>query len=90
MALASDRGELRFDGLISPLRPPTLKDAARFGQRNSRWISQPTGMDIRADGLQLALITYRSLYLYNRAPGKTWVEVLAREPREYIGPDSRV
>jgi hypothetical protein len=43
-------------------------------------------MDISADGRLAAVITYRSLYLFERAENETWVEALQKAPVEFIGP----
>ncbi|MFP4155904.1 MAG: hypothetical protein ACLFSG_09440 [Halothiobacillaceae bacterium] len=41
---------------------------------------QPTGMDIRPDGLQMAVLTYSTVYLFNREPDQTWGEALEARP----------
>ncbi|MGC9456440.1 MAG: hypothetical protein ACP5DC_02855 [Halothiobacillaceae bacterium] len=42
---------------------------------------QPTGMDIRPDGLQLAVLTYAAVYLFDREPGQPWGEAVQNKPR---------
>lgn len=80
--------ELQFIGTMSKLRPPTRGDALIFGT-NTQWISQPTGMDIDASGRLAAIITYRSLYLFERKENETWREAFFGTPREFLGPRSR-
>ncbi len=39
-----------------------------------------TGLDLTKDGLRLAVLTYRGLYVWNRHPGEHWTSVLQRMP----------
>ena len=80
--------ELQFLGTMPKLRPPTRGDALVFGT-NTQWISQPTGMDIDASGRLAAIITYRSLYLFERGENETWREAFFGTPREFLGPRSK-
>jgi len=84
-ALSENLAELKFLGTISALRPPTPADHAQWGGRLD-WISQPTGMDISADGSEAVIITYRSLYRYRRQAGEDWLTALQRKPDEVVGP----
>jgi hypothetical protein len=84
-ALAVDEAEPEFLAEIRSFRPPQLADRRRFGQRTA-WISQPTGMDISADGQRAAVITYRSLYLFDLASAENWVQGLQSKATEIIGP----
>jgi hypothetical protein len=43
-------------------------------------------MDISDDGRTAAVITYRSLYFFERNQDETWAEAFQREPVEYPGP----
>jgi hypothetical protein len=43
-------------------------------------------MDISPDGRQAAVITYRSLYLFERVDDESWIEAFQRPPREIVGP----
>ena len=45
------------------------------------WRHQPTGLDLRADSSEAAVITYQNVYLYRRASGQTWADALAGIPR---------
>lgn len=85
LALWSDELEAEFLGEMPGLRPPTRADLVRSPARGL-WVSQPTGMDIAPDGRQAAVITYRSLYLFERAEDQTWPEAFAGAPREILGP----
>jgi hypothetical protein len=80
-----EKVELSFLGEAPTLRAPTMADLLSHKKRG-QWISQPTGMDISADGRLAAVITYRSLYLFERAENETWVEALQKAPVEFIGP----
>jgi hypothetical protein len=84
-ALTQEEAELTFLGTISTLRPPTPRDRAHFGGRTD-WISQPTGLDISADGTEAVVITYRSLYRFQREPDETWLSAMQRKPEEVVGP----
>lgn len=62
------------------LPPPTAQDL-REDPRYGRYRSQPTGMDISRDGRRLLVQTYKHAYLFERARGEDWPDVLARSPR---------
>lgn len=84
-ALNQSQAELIFLGTVAPYRPPTMADRARWGGRTD-WISQPTGLDISADGNEAVVITYRSLYRYHRREDEDWLTALQRKPEEVVGP----
>lgn len=84
-ALTESRAELEFLGTIVALRPPTIADRAKWGGRVD-WISQPTGLDIAADGSEAVVITYRSLYRFQRHPDEDWLAAMQRKPTEVVGP----
>jgi hypothetical protein len=42
--------------------------------------SQPTGLDIREDGLLAAVITYHGVFLFPRSPAESWAEAFGRKP----------
>ncbi len=46
-----------------------------------RYRAQITGVDIRADGGQLALLNYRRIMLYDRLGDESWADAVARVPR---------
>ena len=84
-ALSQDKADLEFLAEVPTFRPPTATDLLTAGKRGV-WISQPTGMDISADGKRAAVITYRSLYLWTRGDGETWAEAFQKKPFEIEGP----
>ncbi len=55
-------------------------------KQRGQWISEPTVLDISSDGRRAAVITYRSLYLFERAEGESWAEAFQKAPIEYVGP----
>jgi len=85
LALWEDELEAKFLGEVPGFRPPTRSDIIGHPKRGL-WVSQPTGMDISEDGRKAAVITYRSLYVFERLGEETWVEAFQREPAEYVGP----
>jgi hypothetical protein len=76
---------LEFLGEVPGFRPPTPIDLLREPDRGA-WISQPTGMDISADGRLAAVITYRSLYLFSRDGDESWAQAFREKPLEFRGP----
>jgi hypothetical protein len=84
-ALTEKSAELKFLGKISILRPPTPANHSQFGGRTD-FISQPTGFDISADGSEAVIITYRSLYRFQRNQDEDWLSALQRKPEEVVGP----
>lgn len=88
-AMTESSAMLEFEGKAHPFRPPTTRDYARFGARDGAWVSQPTGMDISTDGLQAAVISYRSLYLFERGENESWAAAFGRKPVEFEGPPSK-
>ena len=51
--------------------------------------SQPTGMDISADGLSAVVITYGNAFLYTKTASKNWSEAFRSSPEEIIVPRMR-
>jgi len=84
-ALHADKAELQYLGDVPGFRPPTVADLLGSKKRG-QWISNPTGMDISSDGRRAAVITYRSLYLFERVHGESWAEAFQKAPIEYVGP----
>ena len=84
-ALAEQELEAEFLVEVPGFRPPTKQDILTHPKRGL-WVSQPTGMDISPDGSLAAVLTYRSLYLFEREEGETWAEAFQRQPREFVGP----
>jgi hypothetical protein len=85
LALVEDELVATFLGEVPGFRPPTRMDMLKSHKRGL-WVSQPTGMDISEDGRTAAVITYRSLYVFERHDDESWVEAFQREPVEYLGP----
>lgn len=44
--------------------------------------TQPTGMDIAADGSVAAVVTYHGVFLFPRTPAETWAAAFSRPPVE--------
>ncbi len=86
-ALQSDETNLQYLGDVPSFRAPTTDDLLRHKKRG-KWFSQPTGLDISSDGRQAAVITYRSLYLFERTEGESWARAFLGTPIEYTGPPS--
>lgn len=84
-ALVQRHLTLDFLGEVPGFRPPTPQDMLLSPQEWAR-VSQPTGMDISADGLLAAVITYRSLYLFKRDKGQSWSQAFLESPLEIPGP----
>lgn len=42
--------------------------------------NQPTAFDVRADGRQAAILTYHTVFVFDRKPGEPWSAVFARKP----------
>lgn len=85
LALWQHEMEAEYLGEVPVFRPPTRRDIIRSPGRGF-WVSQPTGMDISPNGRMAAVITYRSLYLFQRQGQESWLEAFQRQPDEYIGP----
>ena len=85
LALVEDEMVAEFLSEVPGFRPPTRRDILSHPKRGL-WVSQPTGMDISADGRRAAVITYRSLYLFEREENQTWVQAFQLGPVEYPGP----
>lgn len=84
-ALSSEEIEAEYLTEVPGFRPPTAKELLKKPNRGFV-ISQPTGMDISADGRLAAVMTYRSLYLFRRNENESWTEAFQRKPTEFIGP----
>jgi hypothetical protein len=84
-ALSSESLTAAFLAEVPGLRPPTRRDILSSPKRGL-WVSQPTAMDISPDGRLAAVLTYRSLYLFQREEGESWSEAFQRQPEEFIGP----
>lgn len=76
-----------------PLKPATaeLQTAKKIGEIPKAlpagfppipYGTQPTGMDITADGSAAAVVTYYGLFLFPRSSGETWEKAFSRPPVE--------
>ncbi|MCG8616025.1 MAG: hypothetical protein MI802_07385 [Desulfobacterales bacterium] len=65
---------------IQTLPQPTPAD---LKEKYGKYRSQPTSMDLSADGTRLVVLTYKNGYLFRRNPNQTWEEVF-RSPPETI------
>lgn len=71
-------------GPVATIPPPSSFDLLLpYGQ----FRSQPTSMDLSADGLELIVLTYRHAYLYRRFHGQEWAAAVAEQPQTIILPD---
>jgi len=48
------------------------------------YASQPTGLDVSADGKLAAVLTYRGVYLFRRSAKESWAQAFAKAP-EILG-----
>lgn len=48
--------------------------------------TQPTAMDISADGLAAVVLTYQDAYLYRRQPRESWATAMQRQPQRIVLP----
>lgn len=67
-------------GALAGIEAPSAAELAgnpRFG----RYRAQITGADLSSDGRMLAVLNYRSAYLYARADGEAWAQAVSRAPR---------
>lgn len=67
----------RLAGVVQPSRADLARNPV-FG----RYRSQITAADLAPDGRSLAVLNYRTLYLYRRGAGEDWSEAVARRPVE--------
>lgn len=67
-------------GEVATITQPTTDDIAR-APRALDWFWQPTAMDIAGD--RMAIITYRGIFVFEKAPASTWVDALQSKPRVF-------
>jgi hypothetical protein len=68
------RGELA--GIVQPT-PAETAGNPRFG----RYRAQITAADLSSDARQLAVLNYRTAYVYARVVGEDWAEAVTRDPQ---------
>ena len=66
-------------GSVKTLPWPTKRDV-EYAPIRKEWHWQPTAMDISADGTLAAIMTYRWALVYERSPGESWMDTLAKKP----------
>ena len=67
-------------GSIDQIPQPTTREIEDGGNRG-RYRSQPTALDLAADGSRAVILTYGDAYEFIREPGESWEETLAKTPR---------
>ena len=70
--------EARLLGHLQGIEQPTEADL-RASPVYGRYRSQVTAADLSPDGRSLAVLNYRAVYLYERAPGEDWTRALAAQ-----------
>ena len=92
-SMAVDINNQRILLLSKRLRPNIIYELPLQPQENSatlvarRLVSVPgiflpTAMDMSADGLSLAMLTYKKAYVYTRRSDENWSEAIIRPPQE--------
>ncbi len=71
-------------GSVATIPPPSPLDLLLpYGQ----FRSQPTAMDLSANGRELLILTYRHAYLYRRSHDQGWAAAVAEQPQIIALPD---
>ena len=80
------------DGIVTATRlgpvtslPSPDKSDVENAPVTKDWHWQPTALDIWPDGTSAAILTYRAVYVYERATGQSWPAALKAEPRQVVG-----
>ena len=63
---------------VDRIPPPTTDDLL---QPYGRYRSQPTAMDLTADGLRAVVLTYKHAYVFRRLPGDSWEAAFTGAPQ---------
>ena len=71
-------------GAIRSLPRPSRPDV-EFAVVTKDWHWQPTGLDIWPDGSSAVILTYRGVYVFERAPGQAWLDALNKAPSYAVG-----
>jgi len=77
--LGEQSSEARRVGTIDQIPAPTARQIEDGGYR-ARFRSQPTALDLAADGSRAVILTYGDAYEFVRKPGESWEETLAKTP----------
>jgi hypothetical protein len=75
----------RYLSEVETIPPPTAADV-REDPRFGRLRSQPTAMDISADGRLAVVQTYKNAYLYRKRPHGSWSQAFAAQPVSLVAP----
>ena len=78
--LGEQSSEARRVGLIDRIPGPTAREIEESGY-GGRFRSQPTALDLAADGSRAVILTYGDAYEFVREPGESWEATLAKTPR---------
>ena len=68
-------------GTLAGVAQPSAADLTR-NPRFGRYRSQISGADISADGRWLAVLNYRTAYIYPRSAAQSWAEATSAQPIE--------
>lgn len=66
-------------GQVRSLPPPRRIDV-ELAPKIKDWFWQPVAMDFSEDGRRAVVMTYRYIFVYRRAAGEAWFDVLNRRP----------
>lgn len=77
---ATSTGQVAVARQVAPIDripPPTFEDRLQpFGD----FRSQPTALDVSANGLEMVVLTYKHAYLFQRRPGDSWATAVGAGP----------
>jgi hypothetical protein len=68
--------------------PRPTAEQLKLRRARGRYGSQPTGMDIAADGRSAVVLTYTYVYRFTRAADELWAKALQRPPQFLRLPDN--
>lgn len=67
----------RLVATVDRIPPPSTEDRL---QAYGDYFSQPTALDLSADGLRMVMLTYKHAYLYHRLTGHSWAAAVSTQP----------
>ncbi len=76
---AEDTRTATWLGTVNSLHQPTRQEIA-IAPSIKDWFWQPVGMDISADNQAAVILSYRTVYYFQRKAGQTWLEALNSKP----------
>lgn len=71
--------EAEYLGVVTSLTRPSRQEV-QLAPKKKSWWWQPVGMDISQDGRAAVILTYRSIFYYERAEDQRWYDALNGEP----------